>query len=380
MVDFRPIDSSYALILTDLWNQHWCKGATKRVGELAPVVNEVIISARAKGALIIHAPSDTMGYYKDSGARQNAERAPFQSLDGPHVQGVDLPIDDSGGGCDDTPHCSQGTPWTRQHAAIIVDEEKDAVSDTIQEIYNLFTSKNIENVIVMGVHVNMCILHTRPFSLNTLVALKNVGKLKQVYLLRDLTDTMYDHRKNPKIDHFAGTDLVVKYIEEKWCPTMLSSQILGGTPFRFTDDQRPRYPNWRGKKARLKCLGASGDRRWLKANENGSVSLVPDTSQATAWSLVEIGPSLYSFNGNDSGLYLDGNPSNGKVELQANNSPTGTRWYVEQVSSARNYYTLKCCGKNGDYRYLGGNSNDGHVTMQADKGPTGTGWEISIVD
>ena len=28
-------------------------------------------------------------------------------------------------------------------------------------------------------------------------------------LIRDMTDTMYDHRMKPRVDHFTGTDLVV---------------------------------------------------------------------------------------------------------------------------------------------------------------------------
>ena len=28
-----------AIIICDMWNQHWCKGATRRVGELAPAMN-----------------------------------------------------------------------------------------------------------------------------------------------------------------------------------------------------------------------------------------------------------------------------------------------------------------------------------------------------
>jgi len=52
-----------AIIICDMWNQHWCKGATARVAELAPYMNEVVSTARDKGVLIIHAPSGTTGAY-----------------------------------------------------------------------------------------------------------------------------------------------------------------------------------------------------------------------------------------------------------------------------------------------------------------------------
>src|SRR3982750_2130973 len=49
-----------AIIICDMWNQHWCKGATERVAEMAPRMNEVVKKAREQGVFIIHAPSETM--------------------------------------------------------------------------------------------------------------------------------------------------------------------------------------------------------------------------------------------------------------------------------------------------------------------------------
>jgi hypothetical protein len=62
---------------------------------------------------------------------------------------------------------------------------------------------------------------------------------KNVVLMRDLTDTMYNPRRPPFVSHFSGTDLVVDHIEAHWCPTCTSADLLGGKPFRFKDDQRP---------------------------------------------------------------------------------------------------------------------------------------------
>src|ERR1700722_3979905 len=63
-----------AIIICDMWDQHWCKGATSRVAELAPRLNRVISVARQKGMLIVHAPSDCMAYYKDFPGRKLALR------------------------------------------------------------------------------------------------------------------------------------------------------------------------------------------------------------------------------------------------------------------------------------------------------------------
>ena len=130
----------------------------------------------------------------------------------------DLPIDDSDGGCDCWPPCESGSPWTRQIDTIEVADE-DAVTDNA-EAYYLMKQRGIENVIVMGVHTNMCVLG-RPFSIRQMVY-----QGQNVVLMRDMTDTMYNSRMAPFVKHTEGTDLVIEHIEKFWCPTIASEEIL----------------------------------------------------------------------------------------------------------------------------------------------------------
>ena len=228
-----------AIVVCDMWDQHWCKGATERVAEMAPRMNEVVKAARAKGVFIIHAPSETMEFYKDTPQRKRAQSAPlakppvelkrWRHLD-PERE-APLPIDDSDGGCDDWPQCETASPWKRQIPAIEI-AEQDAITDSA-EAYNLLQERGIENVIVMGVHANMCVLG-RPFSIRQMV---NVGK--NVVLMRDMTDTMYNSRRKPYVSHFRGTDLIVSHIERYWCPSITSAAFLGGKAFRFSEDRKP---------------------------------------------------------------------------------------------------------------------------------------------
>ena len=85
----------------------------------------------------------------------------------------------------------------------------------------------------MGVHLNMCVLG-RPTAIRQLVR----NGLK-VVLVRDLTDSMYNHRKKPGVVHHAGTDLVVEHVGRWWCPSIQSASLTGRPPFRFSDDPRP---------------------------------------------------------------------------------------------------------------------------------------------
>lgn len=230
-----------AIVVCDMWDKHWCPTATARVAELAPEMNKVAAAARRKGVLIVHSPSETMAHYEGTPQRRRAQAAP-KAANSPHgmtswcgLQAKEgrLPIDDSDGGCD----CGRVAPsfqaWTRQIESIEVAEE-DAISDRGDEIWNLLEARGIENVIVMGVHTNMCVLG-RPFGIRNLVL---AGK--NVVLMRDMTDAMYNPAKPPYVSHFRGTDLVVQHIEKHWCPTILSTTFTGERAFRFRDDRRPR--------------------------------------------------------------------------------------------------------------------------------------------
>ncbi len=228
-----------ALVICDMWDQHWCRGATARVAEMAPRMNEVVRTAREQGALIIHCPSDTLAFYADTPQRRLAQNAPRVALPAPvdGWRGLDrsreapLPIDDSDGGCDDDPPCRTGSPWKRQIAAIEI-RDGDAVTDSAEALY-LMAQRDIRHVLVMGVHLNMCVLG-RPFGIRQLVR-----QGKEVVLLRDLTDTMYNSRRPPHVPHFAGTDRMIEHVEKYWCPTATSADLVGGAPFRFRDDRRP---------------------------------------------------------------------------------------------------------------------------------------------
>ena len=79
----------------------------------------------------------------------------WQPVDPNHE--TELPIEDADGGCDDEPPCPQRKAWTRQQPAIEI-AKQDAITDSGQEVYNLLQQHGISNVIVMGVHTNMCVL------------------------------------------------------------------------------------------------------------------------------------------------------------------------------------------------------------------------------
>jgi len=236
-----PLDPrKTAVVICDMWDKHWCAGATRRVGEMAPRMNEVVKKAREQGVFIIHCPSDTMKFYESTPQRKLAQAAPTATPRTPlqrwchldKTKEAALPIDDADGGCDDEPSCQQPPyPWTRQVTTIEV-KEGDAITDSA-EAYYLMRQRGITNVLVMGVHLNMCVLG-RPFSIRQMVA-----QGQNVLLMRDLTDTMYNSRQRPFVPHVIGTELMIEHVEKYWCPSVTSADLIGGQPFRFSEDQRP---------------------------------------------------------------------------------------------------------------------------------------------
>lgn len=246
-----------AVIVCDVWDYHHCYNAVQRLTEFGPRLNELVTNARQRGMTIIHSPSDCMPAYEGHTARKRAIETPVAATQPPEIklwcsripaeEAAVYPIDQSDGGEDDEPgqHAAWAKqlaelgrnpkmPWKAQASFIEIDGEKDYISDKGDEVWNILEAKGIENVILTGVHTNMCVLG-RPFGLRQMVR-----NGKRVALVRDMTDTMYNPQRWPFVSHFTGTDLIIEHVEKYVCPTITSDQFLGGQPFRHATDTRPR--------------------------------------------------------------------------------------------------------------------------------------------
>ena len=106
--------------------------------------------------------------------------------------------------------------------AIAIDEERDVISDNGAEVYNFLRYHDIQQVLILGVHTNMCVLR-RSFAIKNLVR-----RGVPVALIRDLTDALYNPALRPYVSHADGTRLVVEYIEKFWCPSIDSADLIEG--------------------------------------------------------------------------------------------------------------------------------------------------------
>jgi hypothetical protein len=138
------------------------------------------------------------------------------------VKDYPQPIDSSDGGSDTQSideHKPNTVVWTRQTEKIYIDESKDIVGDEGDLIYSYLKNNDIKNIIYMGVHTNMCILH-RSFAIKAMLR-----RGMNVILCRDLTDCMYNPAKPPYVPHDEGKRLKIEYIEKFYCSTIDSEQI-----------------------------------------------------------------------------------------------------------------------------------------------------------
>jgi nicotinamidase-related amidase len=224
-----------AVVICDMWDAHHCVSAASRVAEMAPRVNETVTALRDHGSLIVHAPSGCTGPYVGTDARRRIVAVPtatppvpidWNDADARREEPLPAAFSDPGPcSCESPEPCCEAEtpyPWTRQIDVIGI-EDVDAISDDGGEIYSLLEARRIEDVLVLGVHTNLCVLG-RPFGIRQLVYLG-----KRPLLCRDLTDSFHRAR----MQHCEGTKLVVAHIERFWCGSTTSDELVGGARFRF---------------------------------------------------------------------------------------------------------------------------------------------------
>jgi nicotinamidase-related amidase len=212
-----PVEGT-AIVICDMWDKHWCSGATERVNALVTKMAPFLEAARKRGIQIIHAPSETMAFYQDAPQRQRILGFPKVEPPAPlSLPDPPLPIDDKRGGCDTPDQFYKA--WTREHPGLRIDAS-DVISDNGAEIYSFVRARNIRTLLFMGVHTNMCVLN-RAFAIKKMTALG-----LRCILVRDLTDAMYNPQDRPYVTHDAGTQLVIEHIEKHWAPTTTSADLL----------------------------------------------------------------------------------------------------------------------------------------------------------
>lgn len=210
------------LLICDMWNNHWSRGAFERMEVLVPKMNKVINSLRSRGTQIIHAPVGALTSYTKTKAYKKINKV--SATEPKKVIKLDLPARSWAIDFDeiqlnsDTSEPKSFRCWTGQHPGIKIDYDKDVISANGSKIYNFISSAGLKNMLIMGVHG--CIMD-RSFGIINMVS----WGVKTV-LIRDLTDNLYNPALWPYVNQGEGTKLMVNYIEKFLCPSVKSNELL----------------------------------------------------------------------------------------------------------------------------------------------------------
>lgn len=207
-----------AVIVSDMWDQHWCPPAMERAKRLARKINRFLHTLRSYGVTIIFSPADVVSEYKNSTmAYWNTLTVPSVEITPPiqSWKSIDsyppLPFP---AGCNSSEHSPVVYNWKKQSEILEIYASDFIAAD--EKVYYILQAKSIRNVIVTGIHLNACVL-SRPYGLIQLKEHKY-----NVLLARDLTDSIHLSRY---LSHDDGIKKFIDYVEKYICPTFSATSM-----------------------------------------------------------------------------------------------------------------------------------------------------------
>jgi hypothetical protein len=225
--------SKTAAVVIDMWDTHPCKSFTARFEALIPRMNEVLSSLRASGATVCFAPAEVLPFYTDSAQRAATLHTPEHKQPSLVPFSPPLPPWAFHYCCECGPSrpCkyTRPWPWTRQHPDIAISDGDFIVDcNNNAELYNICIERGVTHLIYMGISVNVCLSWLRSCSIEKMTRLG-----LKCLLVRDLTIANTANGYDPQRDELApaqtpdrATTIALKHIEQYYCPTMGSTELL----------------------------------------------------------------------------------------------------------------------------------------------------------
>ena len=218
----RPETS--AILLVDVWSNHWCNDLRDRVDAKASMIGVFVDLMREHGVTILHAPSAEIREYAGHPAVRSVRPAiaVVRGVEPPEPQAIARPALAEPFRGMKLERCISGearqriTPL-RQHAAIHIDE-RDYMSVSAREIWALAQAEGIEHLFYVGFAAGNCVLG-RQFGM---LPMAELGL--KVALVRDLTDVDFTV-VDPPMSNADATDLVVREIEKAVGPSISSDEL-----------------------------------------------------------------------------------------------------------------------------------------------------------
>jgi nicotinamidase-related amidase len=217
--------SRTALIIIDMWEKYWCPSDVQSQIALASMINLTAHYARARGMMVIHAPSDCLAAYNNSPAREWVKmlpRAPTPTLENISFPPYPLyPCADYPNTCwpscdsywgDPSANPGQPLPWdpTRGHETAgenrgidVLDEDAVVDTNSLEEFATIVAAKRLRTILYTGVATNMCVMD-RAWGMHNALRLR-----LEPIILRELTETAYSPYDSPYVSKDESTRLMV---------------------------------------------------------------------------------------------------------------------------------------------------------------------------
>jgi len=248
-----------AVVVVDIWTQHYCTGATDWPAKMIPAWNEFLDAARALGIQVVFASAgDDLKRWEGKPQRTAVTSIPRHpmpasngflaghSMFGPWSSPCMCKIARLEPG-NDQPllECQRQELKMNQDPRIVVRDQDlfiaaghydppdlpSAVDSwgqpAQQELWNLCRQRGITHLLYIGDAANMCVIN-REFGM---IQMRRLGL--QTVIVRDLTNAMTFYGYNPdtkkldpNITPAVGTAKAVEYIEEKIGPSVEGRQIM----------------------------------------------------------------------------------------------------------------------------------------------------------
>lgn len=206
------------IVAVDMWNWHWCKTSTMRVGALVPRMNRALEAARKLGMQVFLCPTDVADNYV--GTEMVESLAATRLMTVPQVRQIQCPPAPDGGGCTCGPErCRGNYGWDGMHPDLIIGPD-DLMPNDPQVLYSVCKAQGITHLLYLGVHTQVCLLGKS-------IGLRAMSEAGFTCILaRDLTDAhgMYDPATGMTPDQFTAD--VVAHFEKHLSPTINLAETL----------------------------------------------------------------------------------------------------------------------------------------------------------
>ena len=221
-----------AIIICDMWDQHWCRGADASRRRAGP--RHEPRGRRCAGQGGVHHPRPQQLHGSLQGpSRPPARRSPPRR---PRI----CPPTSRGGAARSPPRRRGSTPSTSRTGAATTARRarrarpggsRSRPSRSATRTPSATRASRSGTCWRAGASTTCCSWAC------TRICASSAGRSacgsspchgKHAFLVRDLTDTMYNSRSWPYVSHFQGTERIIEHIEKFVAPTITSTDLTGG--------------------------------------------------------------------------------------------------------------------------------------------------------